>query len=431
MGKAEWEEAVYESNGLDLKVGNEEWCGTCHDDASAVGDGPAEIYGVSAPNVMGDGVTYGFRVSGHGRPSIYLGNYTCTTCHDLGKDIGGDTRVSTHIDGEQRTYDASSSPTSNYQAGYRLVRDMRIPLPTYYDPLLPDSSWFNLCFGCHLYSNTFDVGLQTNFRNGTIPANQEHRRHMTVTASQISWDSDWDYGEVGSDEHDSVMSCPACHNVHGSPMDLDPGVGTNLQPNPVMIRHGELIGHVPALDFRWYRADGTTPTNLLSQSRDGTMIGGGTYTAPEPEANYVCIGCHGGELRYTRVVNAPDESVTVNFIRTKDLSNNNKNVFAPNEDIQFVANFEITGSGTYFMRTHSSKAHNTTGEGWERKLLKIESLPPGTHKWKWFKKIPGTATPGSQAEVIIKVRMFDQDPALGGVMIDESLVTKTFSIAAP
>ena len=59
-------------------------------------------------------ITYGFNVSGHGRPSA---NLTCLDCHDLARS---------HIDGEPRTYVAAPL-TYNYRDGYRLVENMTIP----------------------------------------------------------------------------------------------------------------------------------------------------------------------------------------------------------------------------------------------------------------------------------------------------------------
>ncbi|MEW6378686.1 MAG: hypothetical protein AB1611_03640 [bacterium] len=95
---------------------------------------------------------------------------------------------------------------------------------------------------------------------------------------------------------DSRISCPACHNVHGS-------------SDPAMIRHGELIStpgtqdKSPALSFRWYKEDGYTPTIFGDESRFGDMpvlggVGGGNL-----EDSKVCAGCHAGPapIKYDRV----------------------------------------------------------------------------------------------------------------------------------
>ncbi|MEW5800471.1 MAG: chitobiase/beta-hexosaminidase C-terminal domain-containing protein [bacterium] len=98
---------------------------------------------------------------------------------------------------------------------------------------------------------------------------------------------------------ESLISCPACHNVHGS-------------PNPAMIRHGELIStpgssdKVPALHYRWYKADGYTPTIFGQESAYADMpllggVGGGTL-----EESMVCDCCHSGPspIKYGRTYQA-------------------------------------------------------------------------------------------------------------------------------
>ncbi|MEW5802651.1 MAG: Ig-like domain-containing protein [bacterium] len=98
---------------------------------------------------------------------------------------------------------------------------------------------------------------------------------------------------------DSRISCPACHNVHGS-------------PNPAMIRHGELIStpgasdKVPALNFRWYKADGYTPTIFGEESAYGDMPVLGGPGGGALEESMVCVACHGGSslIKYDRTYQA-------------------------------------------------------------------------------------------------------------------------------
>ena len=72
MGKANWESGVYTGDNLeDLQSGKEQWCVTCHDDAAPT------INGVTAKNVSGDDIAYGYFVSGHGKYNV-----PCTDCHD-------------------------------------------------------------------------------------------------------------------------------------------------------------------------------------------------------------------------------------------------------------------------------------------------------------------------------------------------------------
>ena len=254
--KDNWRNGVYEiiEDVPHLKSGQEMWCIGCHDDlpANSVKDGSE----INAPNIAGDDSIYGFYVNGHGRATAERG---CLDCHDA---------TAPHIDGNARTYE---STLNNYRSGYRLNEDMSIPR----DPNIEASQSFTLCTNCHDYSN-FNI---TNFRNDNSNINY-HSFHFIAFSISI-WDSDWN-GETDSD-----ISCTACHNVHGSPMEDLEG---NLFSNPVMIRHGELIGHVPALNFRWMDSSGNF-TNNLEDSFFGNMDAG-VSNPRDPSLNHVCGGCH-------------------------------------------------------------------------------------------------------------------------------------------
>ena len=287
--QSNWEFVVLQT----LKPGKEKWCAPCHDDDPATSE--ADGSGVAAPNVMGDNVVYGFNVSGHGRPGAEV---KCEECHDL---------TATHIDGEHRTYSASSD---NYTAGYRLNTDFPMDIPRIGGG--DGQNHFALCYkGCHHeYTDQFNTSSpSTNFRDDRYsePRNwhEEHLQALFTGPEGQVWDSDWDGENCGIGQGglcaDSAMSCPACHNVHGSRMEVD---GT-LVKNPVMIRHGELIStpgstdKVPAFDFHWYYDDNhTEETAQFEQSQWGGMLCGYTKNL---DYNHVCYGCHNtGEQQYKR-----------------------------------------------------------------------------------------------------------------------------------
>ena len=99
---------------------------------------------------------------------------------------------------------------------------------------------------------------------------------------------------------DSRISCPTCHNVHGS-------------SSPAMIRHGELI-HTPGtsnknpdLNFQWYKSDGFTPTILGVESVFADMPVMGGPSGGNLENNMICVGCHSGpvSIKYSRVYQPP------------------------------------------------------------------------------------------------------------------------------
>ena len=308
--KNNWDDGVY---GSPLKAGKEQWCAGCHDDvpANSMQDGT----GTNAPNVIGDedeatsyGTGWGFYKTGHGLPNT--DNYDaslasgagakCTDCHDT--DLS-------HIDNNHRTYVAPSSPGTDlgetYQQGYRLKsisggiggdNPMYIPLDkTAPGGIPPAAEDYALCFSCHTNTDPFldDTNMLTNFRDDTASRN-DHEVHLATFhgpgASQYSWDSDWslDDGVAGNDG-DSDMSCPACHNVHGS-------------PSPQMLRHGELISSygtndkVPSLDFSYLPAADTT----LPDSTGGEIVGDNSPGPGMPSKNGVCQMCHRTVDDYTR-----------------------------------------------------------------------------------------------------------------------------------
>lgn len=279
--KANWMSGVY--SGGALRPGKERWCAGCHDEAPA--NSRADGSGVDAPNVIGDedgaypyGVGWGYYKTGHGLPGgIYpaseapAANLACSACHDP---------TALHIDHVARTYEAASD---NYQAGYRLLSvgggaPLDIPRSTL------DADDFALCLSCHdpnLYLVQTDY--RTGFRDDPETRN-DHYEHLMNERPANDWDSDWD-GATG----DSRISCPACHNVHGS-------------PSPRMVRHGELIStpgttdKVPALGHE-FTPEGTYP--LFSASTGGKT----RFVAPGPGSiakNGVCAMCHNDQEVYSR-----------------------------------------------------------------------------------------------------------------------------------
>jgi hypothetical protein len=237
--KANWELGVYA--GSELSNGRDKWCAGCHDEM------PSVIQGVAAPNVVGDedadsyygaGLGYGYYKTGHGLPptSTYpaSGDMTpgagmlCTACHDSSM---------AHIDGVQRTYDATAiiGDPDDYQHGYRLKSvNGDIPMEIPREQVQGGGSYriwvyktqFQLCMKCH-ESTQFMAGYDpanpdatiTNFfRDEDVDAGKTatnlHRSHIDTGpgGNFLRYDSDYDF-DIG---FDSRLSCPACHNVHGS-----------------------------------------------------------------------------------------------------------------------------------------------------------------------------------------------------------------------
>lgn len=278
--KANWSEGVYESDGITMKPGTDQWCAGCHDDMGA--NSKQDATGITAPNISGDSEqeTHGYYVSGHGRPSA---NLTCDVCHDVNR---------THIDHDPRTYDVNeSSRVGNdistyaghgYRKGYRLKAGLEMPRTSYDDD-------YYLCTDCHQAV----MGTKSNFADVDSDRDNLHTTHVAGFGSlDWGWDSDADGVSAGTYVGDSFMSCTGCHNVHGSPMDVNyDGV---LTPNRIMARYGELMNAEPGLNFRWYTGSYVTgvPTDKRNDSLSGTL---------SPVAPFCSFaGCHGGGLVYNR-----------------------------------------------------------------------------------------------------------------------------------
>lgn len=392
--KAKWENAVYEENGTDLQPGNENWCATCHDDGTSV------VYGADAPSVTGNNSSWGYNHTGHGNYDV-----VCEDCHDLSV---------LHTDGEARTYSASASQ-NNYRTGYRLNEDMAVPRNGEVHPVA-----FRLCTNCHLYTDI--TGNDSNFRDdGT--GQQYHEMHLNWWPAWIASDSDFDgVGCTSGACQDSAMTCVNCHNVHGP-------------PNPAMIRHGELMStpgtsdKVPALDFYWYKADGTTETTVFGESRYGSLICG---LIPNASVNNVCSGCHPtGRLTWFRNPQGP-QGITLDAVWTTNTSDVTKKEFdiSPPEAFRVHASFTLGGtSGPYFVQITNSAVGNSvsmSGPDWSFPLNKQGTVGSGTFEVQWQGAIPATAGDGSPAKVLMRIYVYDTQ---GGTLLDQDEMTWDFSTA--
>ena len=207
-----------------------------------------------------DNLSYGYFETGH--------RIKCSNCHDFSQ---------AHIDGEPRTYAASAD---NYQEGYRLKMANVVPR----DGVGIASADFALCLNCHddeAFVNG-DNTTATNFKDDGEAVN-DHFLHL-MDADGLYSDSDFDGVE------DSYMTCTSCHNVHGS-------------PTPAMIRHGELIDHVPGLNLRYINNTNGDPDGYIlgaypdSSGAETHFWGTGSGSISK---NGICIMCHSDSIRYMR-----------------------------------------------------------------------------------------------------------------------------------
>ena len=286
--KANWTDGVYTADGSNLKYregkDNWNWCLGCHDDdpSTAEINESAFIANVYAPNVMGDNAIYGYNASGHGRESAKLG---CDeACHDL---------TYAHIDGEPRTYDVDDGSTpviviNEYVDSYRLHATLDVPRQS------DEPGQYEMCIQCH----TQVFGNESNFRFDKTPIVLLHPEHMSYDFPV--WDSNVNGGEIfGIWREDSAMTCPTCHNVHGTQMNL---LNDPLPPDPcrVMIRDGKLTeepGLQLGLYFHWYteqygEVGSGQLTPDLPATRSGQMLCRPPFCANQH--------CHGAYPFYNR-----------------------------------------------------------------------------------------------------------------------------------
>jgi hypothetical protein len=232
-----------------LLAGKEMWCAGCHDDSPA--NSKIDGTGVSARNVVGDGSTYGFYNTGHGR----AGDIDCTHCHSTSRP---------HIDHIFDSIDviADVASTISNPTNYRLYGGKGMELPYNGNAASTD---FGLCYSCHDESwytddtSSFE-SLETNFKHNYNNPNNLHVRHVdwynttcvychdphgTVNPRMTAASRMGDYRILRYDSIDdkyfeltdpfqwntsanvggAVTTDPACGNCHGEATDIASGLG--------------------------------------------------------------------------------------------------------------------------------------------------------------------------------------------------------------
>jgi len=233
--KANWQAGVYD--GPVLKAGKEKWCVGCHDDAPA--NSKADGTGVSARNVNGDNVNYGYYGTGHGNDV----RMDCLQCHS------SQMRHIDHVYASTLDVINTTSNPTNYR--FYQGKDLQLPFVQKTDYY----SDFALCLSCHQW-NPYIGG--SNFVVGDISIYGGNLAlHVT---------------------HSSYTSCIFCHDPHGTPYtrmlgpaetwtDSGNGKFSNLRYDPVTDKYYGLTDS--------------------SQWNDPSVNVGGAMTG-----NPACVGCH-------------------------------------------------------------------------------------------------------------------------------------------
>ncbi len=392
--KYNWINGIYDDyKGESLQAGKKKWCVGCHDAVPSVIDTGGSLAcdppcPVSAPNVGGDGAVFGYWVSGHGRGDLippdggYANGFTCggtdpeyliDGCHNL---------QGRHIDGDPRTYQVDETlptpaavPGHTYVTSYRLNKRIDVPRTT---TIWPNPGEYFLCTQCH--DSEALMGSDSLFKHVYDPENLDDDVHLHFHLSgyvypQMTWDSDNDKKSSVSGEGDSAMTCPTCHDPHGSAINLGTIPDPELYPNPVMVRDGHLTpgpGNY-GLMFRWYDAinglgGGGDPVINKLDSRSGQLYTGPPSCAWQP--------CHETLPFYNR--DARGESTMIIdavWLSDTDVDNTPKSTFQPGDPIRVHVNVRVQGPDTYYLYTYNPKTGMIQSGKWVRYL-------PNQTAWK-------------------------------------------------
>ncbi len=239
--KDNWSTGIYADR--TFAAGKEMWCVGCHDNDP--GNSRQNASGIDAQNVVGDNITYGFSVNGHGRdPSI-----NCLYCHSAAKK---------HIDHQYWMiylhYDVPTNPTN-----YRFYDGKGLEIPLRDDNAnLGESA---LCFSCHDEALASEENPATNFRQEG--GSNLHRIHVLF----------------GTGSNQVNAPCAFCHDPHGT---------TN--PRMTASRIGEL-------KLLRYDADAGKFFELADPAQWNTAANvGAAKTALVPTIGPPCNSCHHSTL---------------------------------------------------------------------------------------------------------------------------------------
>lgn len=439
--KANWtkqeKSLVYDESGRFLKAEKRMWCTGCHDAVSeppAGGDqamladqwasrpsnSKADGTGVNAPKVGGDGLVWGYWVSGHGRSSDkYPAGVSCEECHDLTKP---------HIDHKARTFtvDESIDPPKAqvlHRDAYRLIDDYRLDVPRATTDAEAVVTEFRFCTRCH--DGVFKDNL-TNFRNEKRGGKNLHLRHAEFLYPMTYWDSDYDgvTSPKTGNSGDSQISCLTCHNVHGSRFAAS---ADKFLGNPVMIQDGALTDSSPGLCFQWVaqpQADGGGV-----QCTQKSVSRGGRLNTRKP---FCADACHDNSPSYERDPKNT-RGISSSVLRITDTKGRPKTKFFPGETLRVHVGFRIVGFESGYSIGSSDKWSKVMQRGgWSVPLTpgRRDILEPGTYsdKWSWDIEIPENKAASGTGIVRVVVELSDEARK---TVLDRVDTSETFMIAQP
>lgn len=228
--KYNWQ-GVYNAYGL--IVGKEKWCAGCHD------NGISTIKGFSASNISGDGINYGYYITGHGRDTAYPrmswqeltatgnpgANKSCDSCHNTTSvHIGTDSkRLKSGYDNDNGNTNCNnchiSSPENKFYTGssdYELSAHNNLKCTDCHDihnstyKAMTKGDRQNLCYQCHkdpMSGGILNDALSNNRPGGYISSND--------IQEAFSKSEKHDLGTLFNiDNKQYSLECVSCHNIH-------------------------------------------------------------------------------------------------------------------------------------------------------------------------------------------------------------------------
>jgi predicted CXXCH cytochrome family protein len=338
-----WRNGPYDEN-QELRPETARWCIGCHDDAPASSD-PDPGVGIEAPDVAGDDATYGYYVTGHGRPAA-AGPYpslswqardaqgnaaadvaACTRCHD-GQP------AEPHIDHVPGTTDRLGPGFENDQDNTNCNRchppggEATSDPPFYTTSAAFEASAHGdqLCTQCHEVHGAsgpypgmtrapretlcFDCHTEGGVRNDAIsgPELADDIEQAFAFAETHDLGANFTWGGK-----DYTLECVSCHNVHlvnGKFWDADAGDKTPVTRFPPDApEHLEPWGDEPGEKMDDFAALGEgTGGWYYSKARGGVIVWDqhGVYQPPKKGSGYdfefdgdvlpdyatFCLDCH-------------------------------------------------------------------------------------------------------------------------------------------